>query len=78
MSTSVQGLTNPEHLHMIDSALEELLSALIGTYIVPVCIHILSYDNNISNDFSIVFFFLNFFLYSTNHYYNSVHAVFKT
>lgn len=57
MSTSVQGLTNPEHLHMIDSALEELLSALIGTYIVPVCIHILSYDNNISNDFSIVFFF---------------------
>lgn len=62
MSTSVQGLTNPEHLHMIDSALEELLSALIGTYIVPVCIHILSYDNNISNDFSIVFFFLIFFI----------------
>lgn len=41
---------------MIDSALEKTFES-IGTYIVPVCIHILRYDNNIKNDFSIVFFF---------------------
>lgn len=45
---------------MIDSALEKTFES-IGTYIVPVCIHILSYDNNIKNDFSIVFFFKIFF-----------------